>query len=173
MSVSVEAKLRAPNTPGIKRDVLNKNRFLSQPQSDILCPGIGLSQNLRKLLREEERGAQRWGGDSRRRSAMGKNTWVSVWILWPWPTLSWLSLLGTRLCGPLSSCGWRGRLGPEPGCHPTCMVTLAVSRGTQCMLSSLQQPVQRIRETQDGLNRCSISLGYSDTMSTNLSTGRQ
>lgn len=98
---------------------------------------------------------------------MGKNTCVSVRVLWPWPALSWPPLLGGRLCG------WRGRLGPEPGCHPTCMVTLAVSRGTQCMLSSLQQPVQRIRETQDGLNRCSISLGYSDTMSTSLSTGRQ
>ena len=70
-------------------------------------------------------------------------------------------------------CGWRGRLGPEPGCHPTCMVTLAVSRGMQCTVSSLQQPVQRIRETQDGLNMCSTSLGYSDTMSTSLSTGRQ
>ena len=81
VSVSVEAKFRAPNAPGIKRDVLNPNRFLSQPQSDMLCPGVGLSQSLRKLVREEERGAQRWGWGSRRRSAVGKNTWVSVRVL--------------------------------------------------------------------------------------------
>lgn len=53
------------------------------------------------------------------------------------------------------------------------MVTLTVSTGTQCRFSSPQQPVQRSRETQDGLNMCSTSLGYSDTMSTSLSRARQ
>lgn len=170
MSVSVEAKFRAPNAPGIKRDVLNPNRFLSQPQSDMLCPGVGLSQSLRKLVREEERGGLKDGAGAQE----GGVLWVRTpgcqfgscdpGLPSPGP-LSW----GGRLCG----CGWRGRLGPEPGRLPTCMVMLAVSRGTQCIFSSLQQPVQRSRETQDGLNRCSISLGYSDTMSTNFSTGRQ
>lgn len=56
---------------------------------------------------------------------------------------------------------------------PTCMVTLAVSTGTQCRFSSPQQPVQRSRETHDGLNMCCTSLGYSATMSTSLSRARQ
>lgn len=71
-----------------------------------------------------------------------------------------------------NGCGqWAG--GREEETRPTCMVTLAVSTGTQCRVSSPQQPVQRSRETQDGLNRYCISSGYSDTMSTSLSIARQ
>lgn len=79
--------------------------------------------------------------------------------------------LGVR--GTLRRVWTMGQAGHEEETLPTCMVTLTVSTGTQCRFSSPQQPVQRSRETQDGLNMCSTSLGYSDTMSTSLSRARQ
>lgn len=51
-----------PNAPGINRDILNPNRFLFQPQPDMLGPGAGLSQRLRKLVREEVRGLKAGAG---------------------------------------------------------------------------------------------------------------
>lgn len=56
---------------------------------------------------------------------------------------------------------------------PTCMVILAVFSGTQCRLSSPQQPEQRDRRTQDGLNMYATSSGYSSIISTSFSIGRQ
>lgn len=49
------------------------------------------------------------------------------------------------------------------------MVTLCVSVGTHSSASSLQQPAQRVRTTQDGMYVCSISSGYSWMMSTSTS----
>lgn len=49
------------------------------------------------------------------------------------------------------------------------MVTLRVSVGTHSSASSLQQPAQRMRTTQDGMYVCSISSGYSWMMSTSSS----
>lgn len=106
----------------------------------------------------------------------GKNTGLGAYcspvtLACP-PPLS-RSLLVGRFCGPLRQVWMLGQAGREEETLPTCMVTLAISTGTQCRFSSPQQPVQRSRETQDGLNICSTSLGYSDMMSTSRSSVRQ
>lgn len=78
------------------------------------------------------------------------------------------SLLAGRRGGPLHRVWTRGRAGREETL-PTCMVTLAVSTGTQCRASSPQQPAQRSKGTQGGLNMYATSSGYSDKMFTSSS----
>lgn len=102
----------------------------------------------------------------------GKGLRVSCSPVTSLPSFPLQVLSGSRCREPLSRVWTRGQAGREEAL-PTCMVTLVISTGTQCRASSPQQPVQRSKGTQDGLNMYCVSWGYSDKTSTSFSIARQ